>query len=130
MAVFDSIQHCEVAERIGTVLNAEDISSALSRIANGKSGGLSGTVPKLLKAGGSSLQAALVDLIQSAWLSLYAPTDWQNEQLVPVPKKRDISCCGNWGSPHCTRTHYSTHSVRLTNTWINVHSKDPIQLTV
>ena len=79
-----------------TIPNAEDTSNALRRMSNGKSGGLSGIVPELLKAGGSSLQTALVDLLQSAWLHMYAPNDWRNAQLVSVPKKGDLSRCDNW----------------------------------
>ena len=52
MAILGSIRHREVAEHIGTIPNAEDISNALCRMSNGKSGGLSGIVPELLKAGG------------------------------------------------------------------------------
>ena len=51
--------------------------------------------PSYSRLGGSSLQAALVDLLQSAWLDIYAPNEWRNAQLV-VPKKGDLSRCDNW----------------------------------
>ena len=38
----------------------------------------------------------MVDLLQSAWLDMYAPNDWRNAQLVPVPKKGHLSRCDNW----------------------------------
>ena len=52
---------------------ADDIHTALRAMSNGKSGGASGIVPKLLKGGGLCFRVALANLLQDVWAQSYAP---------------------------------------------------------
>ena len=60
-------------------------------MSTGKAGDLSGIVPELLKAGGECLGAVLVDLLRSVWVGSYVPPDWRHAQIVPTPKKGNLS---------------------------------------
>ena len=74
----------------------DDLCSALRSMSTGKSGGLSGIVPELLKAGGECLRAVLLDLLRSVWVGSYVPPDWRHAQIIPIPKKGSLSSCDNW----------------------------------
>ena len=75
---------------------AEDTHTALSAMSNGKSGGISGIVPEVLKGGGLCLRVALADLLRNVWMQSYARHDWHHASLVPDPKKGVLHQCDNW----------------------------------
>ena len=81
---------------LAIVPSEEDLLCALRRLCSGKAGGGSQIVPELLKAGGSVLFPFLFDLVKTAWLTSSVPQDWRDAQLVPIPKKGDLSLCDNW----------------------------------
>ena len=68
---------------------------ALGRLRNDKAGGTSRIVPELLKVGRSVLLPSMLDLVRSAWSTSSVPQDWRDAQLVPIPKKGDLSSCDN-----------------------------------
>ena len=72
----------------------DDLCAALWSMSTGKAGGLSGVVPEPLKASGECLRAVLLDLPRSVWIGSYVP-DWRHAQIVPIPKKGNLSSCDN-----------------------------------
>ena len=61
---------------------ADDIHTALRAMSYGKSGGVLGIVPELLKGGGLCFRVALADLMRNVWAQSYAPHDWRHASLV------------------------------------------------
>ena len=76
----------------------EELVKAVSSLKNGKTGGESGILPEMVKAGCQSVEfrGLLLDLVHTAWREKKVPQEWANSVLVPVPKKGDLSCCDNW----------------------------------
>ena len=90
-----SISEQEVNPFLADTPSEEDLLCALGRLRNDKAGGTSRTVPELLKVGRSVLLPSVLDLVRSAWSTSSVPQDWRDAQLVPIPKKGDLSSCDN-----------------------------------
>ena len=94
--IFDHIEQREVDESLGQLPSLEDLTMAIRQLANCKAPGSSGIAPELLKAGDTPLLEALLDVIHTAWTNGTVPQDWRDAQLVPIPKKGDLTNCNNW----------------------------------
>ena len=72
--------------------------SAVGKLQNGKTGGRSGILPDMVKAGccDEDFLNLLLDLVHTAWLEQKVPIEWADAVLVPIPKKGDLSSCDNW----------------------------------
>ena len=73
-----------------------ELSNAVSRLRYGTAGGRSGILPELLKCGGNPLLKFILDLVHTVWQEGSVPQDWVNADIVPVPKKGDLTLCDNW----------------------------------
>ena len=46
--------------------------------------------------GGDAFFSALLSLVQQVWHDRCVPQAWWDAELVPIPKKGDLSSCDNW----------------------------------
>ena len=53
-------------------------------------------VPELLIYGGPELQDRLLQLMIDMWKGGKAVKDWQDAEIIPIPKKGDLKRCDNW----------------------------------
>ena len=74
----------------------EELEAAISHLPNGMAAGISGILPEMVKFGGLKLRQELLRLFQLVWRDGQVPADWRNAEIVPVPKKGDLSMCDNW----------------------------------
>ena len=95
-ATVATIEQQEVCEDLADPPTLEELRQAVRRLRNGKAAGGSGILPELLKAGGDGLMMALLDLVQTVWNAERVPQEWGDCQLVPIPKKGNLSSCDNW----------------------------------
>ena len=95
-SVFDSLPSRGVDESLAEAPSEEEIGVALRQLQNGKAPGRSGIVSELLKYGEAPLSPYILDLFRSIWLAGAVPQEWRDAQLIPIPKKGDLSLCDNW----------------------------------
>ena len=70
--------------------------STLRIIINGKAAGPDGIPPEALKATPTKSAEMLQPLLQKIWEEEKVPDAWKIGYLVKLPKKGDLSQCGNW----------------------------------
>ena len=63
---------------------------------NGKSGGKDEVIVELLKADIDTIVDWLADLFSIIWEQEVVPKTWKQGLIVKLPKKGDLSECGNW----------------------------------
>ena len=63
---------------------------------NNKAPGESGILPEMVCHGGDAFFSALLSLVQQVWHDRCVPQAWRDAELVPIPKKGDLSSCDNW----------------------------------
>ena len=68
----------------------------MSKLKRGKAGGRTGILPELLLHGGAELQDRLLLLMEDVWKRGKVVKDWQDAEIVPIPKKGDLRKCDNW----------------------------------
>lgn len=85
-----------MCEELAECPTLSELEQAVSRMSNGKAAGASGILSELLKAGGPTLMAALLDLVHDIWISEAVPQEWVDCNLVPIPKKGNLALCDNW----------------------------------
>ena len=85
-----------VADELAVAPTLEELHCAIRRLRNGAAAGKSDLLPELLKAGGDQLHEELLDLVHLVWDMEEVPQDWVNCNLVPIPKKGNLSSCDNW----------------------------------
>ena len=95
-SVFDSLPSRGIDESLAEAPSEEEIGVALRQLQNGKAPGRSGIVSELLKYGEAPLSPYILDLFCSIWLAGAVPQEWRDAQLIPIPKKGDLSLCDNW----------------------------------
>ena len=69
---------------------------AINRLKNNKSPGTDQIPAEILKHGGPKLREKLTNLCNLCWREQQVPEDWKRGMIIKLPKKGDISCCGNW----------------------------------
>ena len=74
----------------------DELIDALSKLKRGKAGGKTGILPELLLSGGPDLYDRLLLLIADVWKRGKVVKDWQDAEIVPIPKKGDLCYCNNW----------------------------------
>ena len=72
-----------------------EIHRAMRALQNGKACGRSEITAEMLKRG-SELVPRLEMLLSEVWRTERVPQDWEDAILIPIPKKGDLSECGNW----------------------------------
>lgn len=75
--------------------NAEII-KAIKKMKNNKASGPDGIPPEALKADPKTSAEMLQPLLRKIWEQEQVPLDWKRGHLVKLPKKGDLSQCGNW----------------------------------
>ena len=75
---------------------ALEIRSAIKALKNGKAAGPDGLPAEFYKAAEDELVPVLRDLFDVVWMGSKTPDEWQLSVLVPVFKKGDVRCCGNY----------------------------------
>ena len=73
----------------------DEVRSAIKRLKNGKAAGIDKVQPELLKYA-ESVVPRMTELCNMIWENKEIPSDWQCGIIVPLPKKGDLSDCGNW----------------------------------
>ena len=76
-------------------ISEEEVILAIKQSKNGKSAGVDGIQLELLKYSDAAVPY-LTDLCNMVWQQERAPADWKNGIIIPLPKKGDLSDCGNW----------------------------------
>ena len=74
----------------------EELMEALRKMRRGKAGGRTGILPELLLYGGAELQDRPLQLMTDIWEKGRVVKDWQDAEIVPIPKKGDLRRCDNW----------------------------------
>ena len=74
----------------------EELDIALDRIKEGKAGGKTEILPEMILAGDKELWSRLHQLAVEVWVERKVVADWQDAQIVPIPKKGDLRVCDNW----------------------------------
>ena len=94
--VFDSIAHCPVLEELADLPSKDDLVKAMALLKNNKAPGESGILPEMVRHGGQKFIDAVLSLLHRVWKEGNVPQAWRNAELVPIPKKGDLSVCDNW----------------------------------
>ena len=50
----------------------------------------------MLKVNSEMFYERLCRLVDAVWRDGKVPQDWVNAEIVPIPKKGDLSVCDNW----------------------------------
>lgn len=74
----------------------EELVRSIRNMQNGKASGRSGILPERLKVSSGPLLHYMLDLIHNVWEEGSVPQDWVNADVVPIPKKGDLSITDNW----------------------------------
>ena len=69
---------------------------AISHLSNEKAAGKSGILPEMVKVNCDLFFNRLFALIEQVWHEGAVPQDWVDAEIVPIPKKGDLSHCDNW----------------------------------
>ena len=74
----------------------EEVEEALSHMRRGTAAGQDGIPPEALKCGGQAVVEALHRIFVTVWREGRVPEEWRDAEMVPLPKKGDLSSCDNW----------------------------------
>ena len=80
---------------VGPPPTSEELREAMNKLKRGKAGGRTGILPELLLHGGAELQDRLLLLMDDVWKRGKVVKDWQDAEIVPIPKKRELRKCNN-----------------------------------
>lgn len=76
--------------------NATELKEAIKHLKSGKATGPDNLSPELLTADIESAVDHLLPIIQDIWSMEIIPAKWKEGLIVKIPKKGDLSDCGNW----------------------------------
>ena len=65
-------------------------------LCDGKSPGVDGLLPEVIKRGGKKLVEVLYTIMKDAWENIEISADWKVVQPVTIPKKRNRWDWGNY----------------------------------
>ena len=77
-------------------ITKSEIRKALKSMKNGKAAGIDNIPPEALSAGGEITVEVLWRFLKKIWDAEEVPKEWKKGILVKLPKKGDLSDCGNW----------------------------------
>lgn len=95
-SIFDTLQARPVREELAEVPSDEEVHRAISCLSNNKAPGTSGILAEMVKNGGPAFHTSLMKLISKIWTEGFVPQAWRDAEIVPIPKKGDLSLCDNW----------------------------------
>ena len=70
--------------------------TALKQLKNYKAPGEDGLFPEMFKVEEDGLVYILRKLFNEIWVTGIVPSGWKDGIIAKVPKKGDLSLCGNW----------------------------------
>ena len=77
-------------------ITENEVKKAVDKLKNNKSPGIDEIPAELLKNGGETLIYKLTNLCNLCWGKQHVPEDWKKGVIIKLPKKGDLSSCGNW----------------------------------
>ena len=77
-------------------ITVEETEQAIKCLKSKKAPGLDEIAPELIKAGGRLMAKVLTRLFNECWSRGEVPEDWRKGAIVKLPKKGDLTECGNW----------------------------------
>ena len=77
-------------------ITKEEIRRAIGNMKNGKAAGIDSITVEMLKADVDETTNVLHALFQKIWDQEEIPDDWSKSLIVKLPKKGDLTVCGNW----------------------------------
>ena len=77
-------------------IRASEIVDALKELKANKSPGIDEITAELLKADANMTARHLTPLFRNIWDTEEVPADWKRGIIVKLPKKGDLTQCGNW----------------------------------
>ena len=86
----------EVLDITEEPLSQEEIISTLKDLKSGKAAGFDGITPEVLKADTSTTAKILEGVLKKIWEDEAVPEDWKVGIIIKIPKKGDLTQCGNW----------------------------------
>ena len=95
--VAEVVSEVEVMEEIPSFpITKAEIRSAIVSMGAGKALGVDSITVELFKADMTTTVEVLHDLFCAIWVSETIPADWNKGLIVRLPKKGDLTKCGNW----------------------------------
>lgn len=94
--VLESLTPRDEDPTLAELPTAMELSRAIASLSNNKAPGESGILPEMVKFAGQQFNDALLNLIHKVWQNGSVPQAWRDAELVPIPKKGDLSRCDNW----------------------------------
>ena len=91
--VMDGVQVLEINV---DVLQKEEIVKVLKTLRNNKATGTDNIAGELLKADLDTTASEMEKLFRVVWESEDVPEEWKQGLIVKLPKKGDLTICGNW----------------------------------
>ena len=80
----------------GGCITVEEVETAIRQLKNNKAPGEDGVFPEMYKVDENKLPLVLTNLFNKIKESGILPSEWKNGVIVKIPKKGDLSECGNW----------------------------------
>ena len=80
----------------GGEITIEEVKQAIGQLKNNKAPGEDGVFPEMFKVDEDRLPLVLVNLFNKIKEGGKLPSEWKNGVIVKIPKKGDLSDCGNW----------------------------------
>ena len=77
-------------------ITKEEIIRAIGNMKNEKAAGIDSITVEMLKADVDETTNVLHALFQKIWDQEEIPDDWSKSLIVKLPKKGDLTACGNW----------------------------------
>ena len=90
------VRQREIRPELADCPTLEEVIAAIRGMSGGKAGGRSRILPELLKFSNASVLHYVHDLINDVWAKGAVPKDWVDADIVPIPKKGDLTSCDNW----------------------------------
>ena len=94
--VFPSLRVRPVRNDLADVPTEDELARAIARLSNNKAAGESGILPEMVQHAGPAFATSLFSLVCEVWKEASVPQAWRDAELVPIPKKGDLSNCDNW----------------------------------
>ena len=92
----DLVQQRDVMDELASPPSFEEVRCCLRYLTNGKAADNSGILPEMVKYNCNLFYARLFELIAEVWEEGSVPQDWVDAEIIPIPKKGDLTNCDNW----------------------------------
>lgn len=95
-SVFATLPTYPVLDGLDEEPTLTELQLAVKCMRNNKAAGESGILAEMVKYAGVQVHASLLALVHKVWQTGSVPQAWKDAELVPIPKKGDLSQCDNW----------------------------------